>query len=280
MFQTADFVFNIKTGLDPFRDPEAGDDLSKFDLFRKSKAENDKRQAIQCVGQLVQYSAQLLAQQHRTSCFIILVCGRRARFIRWDRAGAMVTRAFNYTKSDYLLEFLWRYDQASDTDRGVDTSHHQVTSEEEQAFKCAIEKHIELQFFDTPAETTDRVLFSTHLEEHYEPGNVTKMDVFDELSKSTKQYLVSKPFVSPENATGRCTRGYWAVEVNDPDLKVVFIKDTWQICEKGERREDAVYRSLNGNNVANVPTLCAHGDVRHRNGSQRYQRTVTQNYLD
>ncbi|EIW80892.1 hypothetical protein CONPUDRAFT_42662, partial [Coniophora puteana RWD-64-598 SS2] len=86
-----------------------GDDLSKFDLFRKFKAENDKRQAIQCVGQLVQYSARLLAQQHRTSCFIILLCGLRARFIRWDRAGAMVTRAFNYTKSDYLLEFLWRY---------------------------------------------------------------------------------------------------------------------------------------------------------------------------
>ncbi|KAI0308449.1 hypothetical protein OF83DRAFT_1020036, partial [Amylostereum chailletii] len=50
-------------------------------------------------GQIIAYAHALLSMQFRLYCFSFLIFGSKARFIRWDRAGAVVSEAFDYVKT-------------------------------------------------------------------------------------------------------------------------------------------------------------------------------------
>lgn len=44
------------------------------------------------LGQLTAYATSILSAQYRTQVFIVFVVGDRARLIRWDRDGGVVTK--------------------------------------------------------------------------------------------------------------------------------------------------------------------------------------------
>ncbi|EIW80902.1 hypothetical protein CONPUDRAFT_153444 [Coniophora puteana RWD-64-598 SS2] len=252
---------------------------------------------MECVGRISQLSAHILAEQHRTSCFIVMIRQRWARIIRWDRAGAVVTRAFDYKATPHLFEFLWRYKHANAMDRGVDTSHTTATQGEEAAFKEAVENHLRVQIFDGLITPEEQGSFREYVTEHYEPGNVTKLAVCDERSKIIQHYLVSKPTSLPEYAIGMSTRGYWAAKsnLNGDGWEITFLKDTWRDDEDGAVKEGTRYELLTANCAQNVPTVCGHGNVRQRDSADTFpclgdtfdnanalfsgQKTVTQNYV-
>ncbi|KAF8599730.1 hypothetical protein BDV93DRAFT_411344, partial [Ceratobasidium sp. AG-I] len=64
---------------------------------------------VQTLGHSVYCAAQVLARQHRQHFFSMTMSGPMVRFIRWDRAGAIVSQAFDCANDpDTLWHFLWR----------------------------------------------------------------------------------------------------------------------------------------------------------------------------
>jgi hypothetical protein len=79
--------------------------------------------AQQGFGQLAGYVALLDQCQYRTHIFQVLMCGKYARFLRWDHSACLFTESFNYTTrkgSNRLMEFFHRFSQLSRAERGYD----------------------------------------------------------------------------------------------------------------------------------------------------------------
>ncbi|OBZ71215.1 hypothetical protein A0H81_08700 [Grifola frondosa] len=117
--------------------------------------------------------------------------------------------------------------------------------------------------------------------EHYQPGMVSAicMRVEDGDSRGVRQYLFSRPLVSPSRMTGRGTRGYWAVDTKD--RQVVFLKDAWRLAAGNFDQEGVILRELNESGIRNIPKLLCHGDVRDgtTEDDDGYQRTATNQCL-
>ncbi|KAK0472345.1 hypothetical protein IW261DRAFT_1286387, partial [Armillaria novae-zelandiae] len=65
--------------------------------------ENDSIKGHKTHGQISCYVGVTMMVQHCSHLFTILVCGRFARFIRWDQSGAIVSKRFDYSKVKALL---------------------------------------------------------------------------------------------------------------------------------------------------------------------------------
>jgi hypothetical protein len=65
--------------------------------------ENDSEVSQLNRGQLCSYAAAHAGSQFRVHTFTLSICGRSARFIRWDRSGATVTRSFDYINNRISL---------------------------------------------------------------------------------------------------------------------------------------------------------------------------------
>src|ERR1700691_1540339 len=100
---------------DPFRDPK--DPLQP--QAENFHFENDSDVSQLNRGQLCSYAAAHAGSQFRVHTFTISICGRSARFIRWDRRGATVTRSFDYIKDPHILAyFFWRCVHLNHSQRG------------------------------------------------------------------------------------------------------------------------------------------------------------------
>ncbi|KAF8509369.1 hypothetical protein BU17DRAFT_70468 [Hysterangium stoloniferum] len=73
--------------------------------------ERTTKVALDTLGQITLYATAHQAAQFRTHVFLVLVFPSYARFMRWDRSGAIVTE-----------KFFWRFNHASPAARGVDTT--------------------------------------------------------------------------------------------------------------------------------------------------------------
>ncbi|KAF9514249.1 hypothetical protein BS47DRAFT_1295319, partial [Hydnum rufescens UP504] len=110
--------------------------FARRDLFIELKSSNPEdgfndslpfeacsRSGLSTRGQLAFYAAGQMTTQFRTHLFSGLLCHTRARFIRWDRAGAIVTKSFNYVENPRLLiEFFWNYTRLPSDKRGYDST--------------------------------------------------------------------------------------------------------------------------------------------------------------
>ena len=71
------------------------------------------------LGLTGRFAGEIFGTQSRLHIFSVAICGPKARFIRWDRAGAVVSRNFDYIQSpDILTSFFWRCFHATDLERG------------------------------------------------------------------------------------------------------------------------------------------------------------------
>ncbi|OBZ71289.1 hypothetical protein A0H81_08716 [Grifola frondosa] len=209
--------------------------------------------AEQALGQHIFYATEICARQHRSFCFSISLSGSCARIIRWDRAGGIATESFDIRKQPGLLcEFLWRFAQLSDADRGFDSTVDLASETEEKMFLAAITQHVKLQL-DVEGDELKKAVG-----EHYKPGFATVIRIPIKGADDCRihRFIVSRPMISPLWLTGRGTRGYWAVD--SANSQVVFLKDTWR--SPGEQ-EGTILRGLNGRNIRHIPTLICHGDV-------------------
>ncbi|TCD68316.1 hypothetical protein EIP91_011175 [Steccherinum ochraceum] len=204
------------------------DDHAETAIKFLEKLDNDAIELIK--GQLAQYAAAQLAHQHHTFVVTIFICGDFARFIRWDRSGALVSKRFNYREDPAVLaEFFWRYGQLSPVERGLDHTVQAATVAEAEKLSKALQTHA---------------------------SNPSKRRIPEDHF-----YLIQKPFSFPISVLGRSTRAYVALDLSAPDEEhqLVFLKDYWRISSRPSEAE--IYSELSQAQVPHLPSVLASGDV-------------------
>ena len=276
------FFIEVKKdpSIDPFRDPPPTNcsiSTWKFTLNHGYVEINDagkpqKLSAAACeemdrsLGQNTTYATEIFARQHRHCCFSITLAGSSARLIRWDRAGAIVTEAFDIRTSSgasHLCEFLWCFAFVGDARRGYDLTVMTATRLEKQLFIAAIADHAKLQM--SSIDESQARAAAVHCSE----DAICVIEVPDSsddpdaVTEGVRRLLVSRPIVYPYFLTGRATRAYWAVEAGTG--RVVFLKDTWrEDPSPSGRKEGDTMLYLTECEVPYVPGVVCHADLHER----------------
>ena len=213
--------------------------------------EHGSMQATNTRAQIISYATAHLGSQFRTHVFSVLITGEFARIIRWDRAGAIVTKAFRYCVPDevcdsYLVEFFRRYDVAAPKERGVDDS---VSFE--------------------PLEPSEVARARKALDPTLADASLLKFRVHE--GDGVKYFIGStRPRKSCASPTGRATRIFDVFDLESGT--VMCLKDTWRINHPGIDKEGDIYRSLQKAEVSYIPDFVCGDDIPE-------QRTRTQDFV-
>ncbi|EED85470.1 predicted protein [Postia placenta Mad-698-R] len=100
---------------------ELKSDISRAPFhFGNSRTEETEKK-IKARGQIADYATRIMQRQHRLFLFMIVICKREARFLRWDRSGAIVTDAFDFVKNpEPLHTFFYRLSKMTREQHGYD----------------------------------------------------------------------------------------------------------------------------------------------------------------
>jgi hypothetical protein len=180
--------------------------------------------------------------QFRIHALTVLICGKFARLIRWDRDGATVTRRFNYDqRPQTLADFFWCYAHLDRRQRGYDTSVSSASPDDIQRIQ-RVEKQLRE---NNPA--------------HHE---FCKVMVPDRSSPEfEKPFIISSPpTYTARSPFGRATR---AMLVFDMEVEaIVFLKDYWRPDVDGMQKEGKIYIILESKGVPNIAPFGKGNDLR------------------
>ena len=227
------------------------------------------------LGQVLSYSSILSEHQQRTHHFTLVILGQCACIVRWDRAGALVSKKFNYVEHPWMLgRFLWRFAHMSAAQRGHNTTATRIltTSDEYRLMR----EHAEV-----PQKNAEGFVINEHarllFKESVKNSSAQWWKLRVDDSTGPRFFLVGEPHFQASGLTGRATRGYVAVDLADPRGALVFIKDAWRVAHAGIEREGHILRYLNENiskpgKLCGLCNLCGRG-CRGRRG-QRLQKSA------
>lgn len=92
------------------------DDTDEFEI-------KDTDSGKQSRAQVIKYVSEIQHRQHRTFVLCAFIWRDWVRFMRWDRAGAIVSAAYNYVEDpSRLLNFIYSLSMSSREGQGYDTS--------------------------------------------------------------------------------------------------------------------------------------------------------------
>ncbi|KAH7918459.1 hypothetical protein BV22DRAFT_1134581 [Leucogyrophana mollusca] len=234
--------FKVNHSFDPFRDPppkakpttsDAGSSTEGFNNAT-SEFENCTIDGTHTRNQIVAYATACQGNQFRHCVYSVTITGDRARLLRWDRSGTVVTGAFNWRTSHVLPEFLWRFSHASDHERGLDESVKFASAAEKRVAAVALQIH------------------------DFTNASFVKFEVDDPV-RGKRYYIGTKPTFTPRSPIGRSTRGYPVYDLEKK--KVCYLKDTWRVDMPGMVKEGDVYTKLMEHNVRHIAPLECAGDV-------------------
>ncbi|KAF8072160.1 hypothetical protein FPV67DRAFT_1667597 [Lyophyllum atratum] len=200
------------------------------DPFEEKPGRNFEAPAIdrmKCRGQLVGYATEWCARQHRCFAFTVYMGDPFVRFIRWDRAGAVISAKYNYREdSRPLMEFLWRFCHLTRAQRGWDPTVRLANPEEvgwahEKLSQWKHDLHRDVVVFSIPD------------------------------GGKSRSFVAWGSMAYPESLAGRCTRAYPVYERATDSL--YFLKDTWRA--EGLEKESAILRELQAAKVQHIPGL-------------------------
>ncbi|KAG2077651.1 hypothetical protein BDR04DRAFT_560813 [Suillus decipiens] len=250
---------------DPFIDPPPNEDFTapipcpevellpywdtKRDCYPAFESSN--KQSISTRAHMVACTNAFFATQFRRFGFSILLCGSMARFVYWDRSGAVVSRRFQYTSNPALLgEFLWRLNRASPGDRGVDVSVVPVSLPESQDSVVrellGIGSSVPLYGYIVPVDTALQ----------------TPNDAEGRPSTTHHFYVGPRPIPKQCSLLEQRTRSFHVWDFTQK--RVVFFKETWRLHSQGIRTESEVYREMHSRRsrrIHNIPTFEHGGDM-------------------
>ncbi|KAG5649497.1 hypothetical protein H0H81_003466 [Sphagnurus paluster] len=216
------FEFKLKDSGDPFQDPGRKDNLASWNI-ESSSNESSKNRA-----QLIHYATEWMQRSQRCFAFTIFIAGKFMCFIRWDRAGVVVSERFDYHKdSHHFLEFLWRFTHLNEAGRGFDTTVRLASPAEVDLAKNKLSK------WAPKDQTTPVFVFLVP------DGNIQR----EFIGWGLTSY--------PESLAGRCTRGHPVYEAQTETR--CFLKDGW--------RAHDVARDLQAHKVPNILGFVCGGDV-------------------
>lgn len=243
-----------------------------FGMDAKEKFLPTGKERQRARGQHADYITQMLTHQHLLYAFQVVTCKRRARLLRWDRAGIVVSESFDIiNKNSPLHRFLFRFSKMVDFQRGADPTATLASDAEAKLMRDQIDKLPErsyvrerLRLATTPGHPIYKLEF---LPEHYPKGTRGNPH------KQSRYFLVGNPDFASPSPTGRATKNYVAYDMFDD--RIVYLKDTWRPpTTPGVHPEREVYESLKKHEVPFVAHLVCGGDVQGEN----VQKTTTQNY--
>lgn len=194
--------------------------------------------------QVIAYFKEQSARQHRTFVFQLFIFGAHARFVRWDRAGAIVSNRFNYrTRPHYLAGFVWRYARLERSKgRGWDSTVALAGPADAALFKDEIMKVLrdDEGASSGPAKTTTKALRTTLMAKKTLEGDYPTYTV--RISSPEKwqfetTLIIRRPVHEPISPFYRATRGYLAYDKDRAEF--CFFKDIWR-CERRSLDPDAL----------------------------------------
>ncbi|KAK7034565.1 hypothetical protein VNI00_012412 [Paramarasmius palmivorus] len=237
---------------DPFLDdPPKPDEKRQRGGQNPSPYENPSDDGSETRGQIATYAQAQLAAQYRTHVFSVLIVKGGARLVRWDRAGAVFTRKFDYCNTPYLAEFFWRYNNATSAARGLDMTVERLPLYDQLAVKARVALRL------------------------VETAPIYQFEVVDEETQETLYYLGGRPsFAGNKSVTGRATRGTLVYDIKNE--RVAYMKDTWRVYGAGYEieKEGRTYKKLKAAGVRHIPTVVAYGDI----GDEQWHCTQTQRF--
>ncbi|RDX42652.1 hypothetical protein OH76DRAFT_92714 [Lentinus brumalis] len=262
-FGYAEFFIDVKPSPshDYFADPSTPpitEERTSHDFIAPAEDLEVRKHRDRALGQHIAYVTEIFARQHRVSVFSVSLAGSRARLLRWDRAGCVVTESFDLReRADLFYNFLWHFSQSTHRRRGHDVTIEVASSEEEELFRESIKAHVIAQLALEEGSSLDDAL-----RQHYKPGHVAVVHVlahgYPATAAHVHRFIVSRPVVSPLHLTGRSTTGYWAVDPRTGN--VVFLKDTWRAYPPVDLEGETLGR-MHDQGVRNIPDIVCHGDV-------------------
>ncbi|GJE92080.1 hypothetical protein PsYK624_082330 [Phanerochaete sordida] len=221
---------------------------------------------------LISHATAQFAHQHRVFFFQLIIAHRWARFIRWDRRGAVVTQRFDYVSNPGTLgDFLWRFSHMSDEEQGWDPTVSLASKKEATLFQKAVNS-----FIRSPgSHDSAAVRRLPHAERTLDDTGtypVWKIRVDNAETGESTDLLVNRPFAGHHSLTGRATRAYIALDLRHNRL--LFLKDCWRDTSTESRPEFQTYQELSKHDIEHVPVALYGGDVRTDAG--QLQETSTQ----
>ncbi|KAI9061550.1 hypothetical protein FKP32DRAFT_1552328, partial [Trametes sanguinea] len=237
------------------------------------------------LGQLAEYCREQCSRHHRLFTFAISIYRGYARFLVADRAGAVVSRPFDYfADATPLAIFLHRYVHATAENRGFDPTAALASDEERKLFTSM--KDI------FRADPTHREAFK-----EAEKWPTYKLRIFSRWNQgkdagyrrvdrdspfSVREFLVGRPIYDPPSLTGRCTRIFAACDLQGVP---VIIKDYWRAYNTYTCSEYDIYLKLYEGleAVRNIPTVIGGGDVQQSSWTEYRgpeQFTLSHNFID
>ncbi|KAJ8703460.1 hypothetical protein PTI98_002082 [Pleurotus ostreatus] len=241
-------------------EPETDLGLEDDAALAPSKAhpsENDSIAGADTRGQIASYAGVAMAMQFRSHLFSVLICGRYARFIRWDRSCAIVSRRFDYTVyPEILFEFYHRFAQLTKYKRGLLPNFKTLRKEDGETALKAFERFAKETFEGQDIE-------EYKLQAQLRTRSMLRMEYKGE------RYAVPTPsfdggMYSP---FGRLTRNRPVVRLlaQEEKCEVLYFKEYWREHSDFTEPESRVYELISKDaNLSNNPhfaTMRAGGDI-------------------
>ncbi|KAM5538320.1 hypothetical protein V8D89_007922 [Ganoderma adspersum] len=221
-------------------------------------------------GQLAEYASEQFNRQHRRFLFMIHFMYDCARFIRFDRSGAVVSEEFDYVAHPEVIgTFLFRLSRMSRAERGHDPTATLASESEAGMFRGL---HTRFHVDSASARGLGSAVA--------EGWPVVKLTMDAPFSSdgapvrrgtvpTQRQFLVGKPASQSPSLMGKGTKGFVAYDLTTGG--VVFIKDSWRLDSRDVQSEYETYLQLREKTTGElyVPTLLGGGDVSFNGKHQR-----------
>lgn len=242
----------------------------------RNPVEREWPEAIAFRQSLVSHAQAQLTRQHRTCFLQLILVSRWARFIRWDRSGAVVSNRFDYVfEPEILAEFIWRFAHMSDEQRGLDSTATLASKKESSLFESAVKRFIDDMNYGSEDDAPSRHLPGAEATlDSSDTYPTWRVSVVNSASGEAADLIVRRPFAGRPSLLGRATRAYIAYDLREERL--VFLKDAWRVDHPKLRPEFDTYQNLKHHRVPYLPDILYGGDVLGPSG--KTQQTLTQDF--
>lgn len=240
--------------------------------------ENPTEEGQEFRSSIISHATALFTRQHRYFSFTVVLVGRWARLMRWDRAGAILSERFDYVAHPELLaEFLWRFAHLDDERRGMDTTVKPSSKTEAKLFTNAVQEFLaDMEAASKDGGPVRRLPDAERTLDSTGTYPIWTAHVTDAVTRRSTQLVINRPFAGRPSVFGRSTRAYIAYDLQE--RRLVFMKDSWRVDHPKILVESKTYRTLRRHAVPHIPNVLYAGDVRLPNG--RPQVSSTQDLND
>ena len=212
------------------------------------------------LDQILSHAKLVFDHQHRTHHLTVIIFGRMARIVRWDRAGALITEKFDYKKEPHILgKFLFCYSRSDAVARGHDPTAVRVEPGTKEWELMSSRAEQSLLRHSRAVEEDARIAF-----QHSVAQGQPRWKLAVNTEKGAMHFLVGRPDFCASVLIGRGTRGYVAINMEDPQGSFVYLKDAWRVDHERIKQEGKILAALNEKDVPFIPHLVCHGDVPHQ----------------